>query len=142
METTLSLSGAKYLEAFASAVAGPAGILRVGGKRLIWTGEDPPPLSGPRARLAPALSAPEAAVPAKPTMAGEYLSTDDAAAVAGVSAASIRAWAKLGRLTVYKAGRLLRIKRADLEDMMRGGASAESTERTDQIVARMLGRSA
>jgi excisionase family DNA binding protein len=45
----------------------------------------------------------------------ELLTTKEASAVAKVSADTIRAWAKTGRLKVQRVGRQMRINRADLD---------------------------
>lgn len=45
----------------------------------------------------------------------EYLRTEEAAAIAGVTPGTIRAWVRSGVLAGCKAGRLLRIPRVELE---------------------------
>lgn len=54
----------------------------------------------------------------------EYLSTGDAAKLADVASGTIRRWIREGKLTEHRAGRLVRIKRADLEEYLRAGGRA------------------
>jgi excisionase family DNA binding protein len=49
----------------------------------------------------------------------EYLSVRGAADVAGVIPGTIRSWVDQGRLGRYQAGRHMRIKRSELESLMR-----------------------
>jgi excisionase family DNA binding protein len=49
---------------------------------------------------------------------GEYLSTRQAADLAAVAAGTIRRWIKAGRLPPLRAGREVRIRRADLEHLL------------------------
>lgn len=48
----------------------------------------------------------------------EYLSVAAAARVASVSPWTIRAWIKAGHLPGYRAGRVLRVKRIELDALM------------------------
>jgi excisionase family DNA binding protein len=59
---------------------------------------------------------------ARPSTSDEYLSVARAAEVADVSAGTIRTWMCEGRLTRFRAGRELRVRRADLERLLRGEA--------------------
>ena len=54
----------------------------------------------------------------RPAAADVYLSTRAAAAVADVAPGTIRRWLAEGRLTGHHAGRVLRIRRADLEQLL------------------------
>lgn len=63
----------------------------------------------------------------------EYLSPARAAEVAEVTAGTIRAWVAEGRLGRYHAGRELRVKRADLERLLRG--EAPGTKRSPEDLA-------
>lgn len=51
----------------------------------------------------------------KATTAGEYLSIAEAAAIASVAPQTVRRWVRAGDLNGYKAGRVLRVKRAELD---------------------------
>jgi excisionase family DNA binding protein len=55
------------------------------------------------------------AAPAKSSVSSEYLSIDEAAKVARLHHTTIRAWIKDGSLTAFRAGRVYRIRRADLD---------------------------
>jgi excisionase family DNA binding protein len=56
-------------------------------------------------------------------VASEYLSADQAAAVAGVRAATVREWISQGKLQGHRAGRLLRIRRDELERFLAGAST-------------------
>ena len=51
----------------------------------------------------------------KPATAGEFVRVAEAAQIAAVSTQTIRVWVRAGRLTEYKAGRVLRVRRSELE---------------------------
>jgi excisionase family DNA binding protein len=51
----------------------------------------------------------------------EYLSAQEAGKVAGVARGTIRRWIREGRLLEHRAGRGVRVRRADLERLMREG---------------------
>jgi excisionase family DNA binding protein len=55
------------------------------------------------------------------TRPDEYLSTRGAAAFADVAPGTIRRWIREGRLAGHRAGRVVRVKRADLERLLREG---------------------
>jgi len=55
-------------------------------------------------------------------VAGEYLSVQEAAALAGVHAATVRGWIAQG-LRTHGQGRIVRIRRDDLVAFMREGAA-------------------
>ena len=61
----------------------------------------------------------------------DYLSTRSAAELADVADGTIRRWIREGRLPPHRAGRLVRVCRADLERMMKDGG-----RRHDLAVAR------
>lgn len=73
---------------------------------------------------------------------GEYLPVTAAAAIAAVTPATIRAWASMGRLRRFFAGRELRVLRSELESLLARPASephADAPERAaDEFVARRL----
>lgn len=69
--------------------------------------------------------------------AEEFLSPANAALFAGVSSKTIRCWVRCGKLRRYSAGRLVRVKRSELEALM--GAEAPPTNtRAEDIAARIL----
>lgn len=63
----------------------------------------------------------------KPATVGEFVSVADAAQIASVATQTIRVWVREGRLTGYHAGRVLRVRRAELEDFLAAGPSPSST---------------
>ena len=67
----------------------------------------------------------------------EYLSTADAAKYAHLSGKTIRCWIAAGKLRGYRAGRLLRIKRSEL-DLLMGAPAPTTTEQVDDIAQRIL----
>jgi excisionase family DNA binding protein len=72
--------------------------------------------------------------------AAELLSTAEAAQYAKVSPRSIRRWLDQGKLRALHAGRELRIRRADLDQLMRGGGRRKAGELTpEQLAARDFG---
>jgi excisionase family DNA binding protein len=80
-----------------------------------------------------------AALAERPAVA-ELLSTAEAARYAKVSPRSIRRWLDQGKLEALHAGRELRIRRADLDQLMRGGRRRKATELTpEQLAARDFG---
>jgi excisionase family DNA binding protein len=76
---------------------------------------------------------------ARPSSCDEYLSVARAAEVADVTAATIRTWMSEGRLARFRAGRELRVRRADLERLLRGeapGAQASPEEAAEAYFKR------
>lgn len=67
----------------------------------------------------------------------ELLSTGEAAQYAKVTPRSIRRWLDQGKLRALHAGRELRIRRADLDKLMRGGRRRE-IELSPEALAREL----
>jgi excisionase family DNA binding protein len=65
----------------------------------------------------------------------EYLSTVDAGALAGVAAGTIRRWIREGRLAGHRAGRLVRVRLADLERLLSDG-HRRATEMSPEELAR------
>jgi excisionase family DNA binding protein len=55
------------------------------------------------------------AIAPRPGQPDEFLSVVAAARLAGVAPTTVRAWVNQGRLQRYKAGRVLRVRRSDLE---------------------------
>ena len=64
----------------------------------------------------------------------EYLSTGDAARLAGVAAGTVRRWIREGRLTEHRAGRHVRIQRADVERLLAG--TRQTPDLTPEELAR------
>ena len=60
----------------------------------------------------------------KPAAAGDYVSVTDAAKIASVQGQTIRSWIRSGRLVGYKAGRVVRVRRSDLEAFLAAGPAA------------------
>lgn len=54
----------------------------------------------------------------------EYLSIDAAAQIASVAEGTIRRWIREERVAGYRAGRVLRVKRTDLDALLRVGVRA------------------
>lgn len=69
----------------------------------------------------------------------EYLSPAVAARIARVAASTIRRWIRQGRITGHKAGRAVRIRRADLESFLRSGGNAEIDLTPEQLADRDFG---
>lgn len=72
-------------------------------------------------RAPSASSGPDQPRPTVPRMREDLLSTTAAASHAGVTPGTIRSWVKSGKLRGYRAGRLLRIRLGDLEDLLASG---------------------
>jgi excisionase family DNA binding protein len=72
-----------------------------------------------------------------------YLSVKAAAELASVAGSTIRAWTKAGRLSAYHAGSRLRVRRAELEQLLAaepshedGGGDLTPEEEADRFLAR------
>lgn len=57
----------------------------------------------------------------------EYLSTGEAAELAGVAVGTVRRWIREGRLSKHRAGRHLRVERSELESLLRNGHKPKLT---------------
>jgi excisionase family DNA binding protein len=71
--------------------------------------------------------------------ADELLSTAEAAAHAKVAPETIRRWVAAGKLSEHRAGREVRIARADLDQLLHRGARRprlQATEKTPEQLAR------
>jgi excisionase family DNA binding protein len=70
----------------------------------------------------------------------EYLTTDGAAALAGVAAGTIRRWIREGRIDEHRAGRMVRVRRADMEALLARGrrrpADAIGSQTPEQLARR------
>lgn len=76
--------------------------------------------------------------PAAPA-ADEYLSVARAAAVADVAPGTVRRWIREGRLVGHHAGRVLRVRRTDLEALLRGGGRRDRELTAEQLADRDFG---
>lgn len=69
----------------------------------------------------------------------EYMSPEQAAALAKVAPATVRRWVREGRLPGHHAGRRVRVKRAELESLLRDGPSDRSGLSPEQLAVRDFG---
>lgn len=79
-----------------------------------------------------------AALAERPAVA-ELMSTGEAAQYAKVTPRSIRRWLDQGKLQALHAGRELRIRRADLDELMRGGRRRKAALTPEQLAERDFG---
>jgi excisionase family DNA binding protein len=68
----------------------------------------------------------------------EFLSTQDAARIARVTPRTIRQWLALGKLRPYRSGRLLRIRRSDLLQLLSAPSGPSNEASAESIAARVL----
>jgi excisionase family DNA binding protein len=61
----------------------------------------------------------------RPASAGEYAGITEASKIASVAPQTIRRWVRERRLTGYHAGRVLRVKRSELEAFLASPSSHE-----------------
>jgi excisionase family DNA binding protein len=64
---------------------------------------------------------------AKPANDSDYLTTAEAAKLAKVTEGTVRRWARSGRLTTHRAGRVVRVRRSDLLDLLRSSGADNMT---------------
>jgi excisionase family DNA binding protein len=76
---------------------------------------------------------------AKMQAPAEYLSTGEAAKLAGVAAGTVRRWIREARLTEHRAGRHVRVRRADLERLL-GGSRKTPDLSPEELARRVFGR--
>lgn len=69
----------------------------------------------------------------------DLLTPQEAAAVAKVAPATVRRWIRDGRLPCHRAGRHLRVRRAELETMLASGARDTSKLTPEQAALRDFG---
>jgi excisionase family DNA binding protein len=69
-----------------------------------------------------------------------FLSASEAARVAGVAPGTIRAWIDEGKLERYHAGRVLRVKRRELEEFLASPQAANDNEMSPEMRAMMIFR--
>ena len=72
--------------------------------------------------------------------AEEYLSVARAAEVADVTSGTIRTWMGEGKLGRYRAGRELRVKRSDLDRLLRGEAPGSEASPEERALAALAAR--
>lgn len=58
------------------------------------------------------------------TQPAEFLTVDESAALAKVSPSTVRRWIRTGQVAADRAGRIVRIRRADLDVFLRSGRRA------------------
>lgn len=73
---------------------------------------------------------------AKSSAAPEYLSTKEAAAVAHVASGTIRRWLREGKLIEHRAGRVVRVARADLDRLLHGTRRHNDDLSPEELAAR------
>jgi excisionase family DNA binding protein len=66
----------------------------------------------------------------------EYLTTRAAAHFAGVAMGTIRRWVREGRLPEHRAGRVVRVRRADLERLLADGRRKVVTATPEELARR------
>ena len=69
----------------------------------------------------------------------EFLSVQRAAEVADVAAGTIRRWIREGRIEGHRAGRVLRVKRADLEALLAAGGARRHELTPEELADRAFG---
>jgi|GEM_PF-2416627 len=57
----------------------------------------------------------------KPAATGDLVKVAEAAQIASVTTQTIRVWLRAGRLKEYRAGRVLRVRRSELEEFLATG---------------------
>ena len=83
---------------------------------------------------------------AKPELGTDYLSIEEAAKIARLHHTTIRDWIKDGSLKAFRAGRVYRIRRSDLDERLTAKAAdpvaSDIEDRINAIVAKRLARAA
>jgi excisionase family DNA binding protein len=69
----------------------------------------------------------------------EYLSPDEAGAVAGVHPDTIHRWIREGKLEKHRAGRLVRVRRSDVERLLRDGCRRRESGSPEDLALRDFG---
>jgi len=96
-----------------------------------------------RAALAEAV---ESGAMAKEESGADYLSIDEAAKIARLHHTTLRDWIKDGSLKAFRAGRVYRIRRSDLDERLTAKAAdpiaIRIEDRVNAIVAKRTGRAA
>lgn len=82
----------------------------------------------------------------KPDIGADYLSIDEAAKIARLHHSTLRQWIKDGTLKAFRAGRVYRIRRADLDERLTAKVadpiSLKVEERVSAILAKRARRAA
>jgi excisionase family DNA binding protein len=69
-----------------------------------------------------------------------YLTTAEAAKLAGIHADTIRRWIREGRLAEHRAGRVVRVRRDELERLLSEGTRRDPRDMTpEQLAVRDFG---
>lgn len=76
---------------------------------------------------------------ARATLPDEYLTTGAAAKLASVAPGTLRRWIREGRLTGHKAGRVVRVRRAELEQLLRDGGRRDEEPSPEELARRAFG---
>lgn len=71
-----------------------------------------------------------------PEPVAEYLSTVAAATVASVNEGTIRRWVRAGKLRGYRAGRVLRVRRDELDQMLATGRRSSANDESPEEMAK------
>ncbi len=79
---------------------------------------------------------------AEATMPDEFLTVTESAKVAKVAGRTIRRWVDSGRLAGVGAGRLLRVRRADIEALLRDGRRGRRRGHGDELTDAEIDRMA
>jgi excisionase family DNA binding protein len=72
---------------------------------------------------------------------GELVSTTEAARLASVTPTTVRRWLAAGRLTPRRAGRVLRVDRAELEALLEAGPMPRRPQRSPEELAAQVAAS-
>ena len=75
---------------------------------------------------------------ASPQPHDQYLSTRNAANFAQVATGTIRRWIREGRIEGHKAGRVVRVKRAEIETLLRSGSRPQVNDESPRVLARRM----
>jgi excisionase family DNA binding protein len=87
------------------------------------------------AQIVEALRRLESALSASNSTPLEYLGAEEAADIAGVTPDTVRAWVRRGDLPRHRAGRLVRIRRDELEAFL--GRRSNGNDSGDDMTARV-----
>jgi excisionase family DNA binding protein len=78
--------------------------------------------------------------PADADASGAYLSIDEAAKIARLHHSTLREWIKDGSLKAFRAGRVYRIRRADLDERLTAKVAEPISAKVEEQVAAILAR--
>lgn len=71
----------------------------------------------------------------QPAPPAEYLTTSAAATVASVNEGTIRRWVRDGKIRGYRAGRVLRVRRDELDQMLATGRRSSANDESPEEMA-------